>query len=61
VSKTESHGCVRLTNWDVKDLAAMVDKGTPVVFLDNGADAMAAADQEEDQSTRKRGRRGGRR
>jgi lipoprotein-anchoring transpeptidase ErfK/SrfK len=33
VSKTESHGCVRLTNWDVERLAAMTSKGTPVVFL----------------------------
>jgi lipoprotein-anchoring transpeptidase ErfK/SrfK len=35
VSKTESHGCIRLTNWDVKALAKMVAKGTPVEFLDN--------------------------
>ena len=37
VSKTESHGCIRLTNWDVKALAKMVAKGTPVEFLDNAA------------------------
>src|SRR3712207_8258259 len=30
VGKTYSHGCVRLTNWDVRQLAAMVEKGTPV-------------------------------
>ena len=29
-----SHGCVRLTNWDVVTLAHMVRKGTEVVFLD---------------------------
>jgi len=34
VSKTESHGCVRLTNWDVRALAGMVRKGTAVAFLD---------------------------
>jgi lipoprotein-anchoring transpeptidase ErfK/SrfK len=34
VGKTASHGCVRLTNWDVKDLASMVSKGTQVEFLD---------------------------
>jgi lipoprotein-anchoring transpeptidase ErfK/SrfK len=34
VSKTESHGCVRLTNWDVRALAAMVRKGTTVAFVD---------------------------
>jgi lipoprotein-anchoring transpeptidase ErfK/SrfK len=42
VSKTESHGCIRLTNWDAKELAAMVTKGTPVVFLESSADAMAS-------------------
>jgi lipoprotein-anchoring transpeptidase ErfK/SrfK len=34
VSKSESHGCVRLTNWDVGVLGASVKKGTPVVFVD---------------------------
>jgi len=34
VSKTESHGCVRLTNWDVRALAGMVRKGTAAAFLD---------------------------
>jgi lipoprotein-anchoring transpeptidase ErfK/SrfK len=34
VSKSESHGCVRLTNWDVGLLASNVKKGTPVVFAD---------------------------
>ena len=29
-----SHGCVRLTNWDVVALAHTVRKGTEVVFLD---------------------------
>jgi lipoprotein-anchoring transpeptidase ErfK/SrfK len=33
VGKTESNGCVRLTNWDAKILAAMVDKGTVVDFV----------------------------
>jgi lipoprotein-anchoring transpeptidase ErfK/SrfK len=32
VGHTESHGCVRLTNWDVMRLAAYVTKGTRVVF-----------------------------
>jgi lipoprotein-anchoring transpeptidase ErfK/SrfK len=32
VSKTESHGCVRLTNWDALQLASAVAKGTPVTF-----------------------------
>jgi lipoprotein-anchoring transpeptidase ErfK/SrfK len=34
VSKTESHGCVRLTNWDVRALAGMVRKGTAVAFVE---------------------------
>jgi lipoprotein-anchoring transpeptidase ErfK/SrfK len=34
VSKTASHGCIRLTNWDALALARMVRKGTPVVFVD---------------------------
>jgi lipoprotein-anchoring transpeptidase ErfK/SrfK len=34
VGKIGSHGCVRLTNWDAWALAAMVKRGTVVVFLD---------------------------
>ena len=34
ISKTQSHGCIRLTNWDALDLAKRVRKGTPVAFLD---------------------------
>ena len=34
VGKSYSHGCVRLTNWDVQELAKLVRKGTPVIFLD---------------------------
>jgi lipoprotein-anchoring transpeptidase ErfK/SrfK len=33
VSKTMSNGCIRLTNWDAKKLAAMVEKGAVVAFL----------------------------
>lgn len=33
VGKSYSHGCVRLTNWDVRTLAQMVEKGTPVDFV----------------------------
>ena len=32
IGRTESHGCVRLTNWDALRLASMVKPGTPVVF-----------------------------
>jgi lipoprotein-anchoring transpeptidase ErfK/SrfK len=34
VSKAESHGCVRLTNWDATLLGTNVKKGTPVTFVD---------------------------
>jgi lipoprotein-anchoring transpeptidase ErfK/SrfK len=36
ISKGQSHGCVRLTNWDAERVAASVAKGTPVVFVDGG-------------------------
>ncbi len=32
IDKTRSHGCIRLTNWDVEELAALVEKGVPVEF-----------------------------
>jgi lipoprotein-anchoring transpeptidase ErfK/SrfK len=32
IGHTESHGCVRLTNWDAARLASLVKPGTPVVF-----------------------------
>jgi lipoprotein-anchoring transpeptidase ErfK/SrfK len=35
VSKSESHGCVRLTNWDAERVAERVAKGTPVTFVDD--------------------------
>ncbi|MDB5500736.1 MAG: ErfK/YbiS/YcfS/YnhG [Tardiphaga sp.] len=34
VSKTDSHGCVRLTNWDVARLGESVKKGVEVSFID---------------------------
>jgi lipoprotein-anchoring transpeptidase ErfK/SrfK len=33
VGKTQSHGCIRLTNWDALALAKMVKRGTPVDFV----------------------------
>jgi lipoprotein-anchoring transpeptidase ErfK/SrfK len=53
VSKTESHGCIRLTNWDAKELAAMADKGIPVAFLEGDADAMASAESDDKPSTQR--------
>ena len=32
VGHAQSHGCVRLTNWDAARLAALVAPGTPVIF-----------------------------
>jgi lipoprotein-anchoring transpeptidase ErfK/SrfK len=34
VGKVDSHGCVRLTNWDALAVAKMVRKGMPVEFID---------------------------
>lgn len=34
VGKSESHGCIRLTNWNVRDLATHVAPGTKVAFKD---------------------------
>ncbi|MES2444242.1 MAG: L,D-transpeptidase [Pseudomonadota bacterium] len=32
IGRSESHGCIRLTNWDVARLALMVKPGTPAEF-----------------------------
>ena len=32
IGHTESHGCVRLTNWDAMRVASYVRPGTPVIF-----------------------------
>jgi len=34
ISKSESHGCVRMTNWDVERLAKSVRKGVEVNFVE---------------------------
>lgn len=34
IGRSASHGCVRLTNWDITRLLAFVAPGTPVVFSD---------------------------
>jgi lipoprotein-anchoring transpeptidase ErfK/SrfK len=34
VSKSDSHGCVRLTNWDVTRLAQSLKKGAAVTFIE---------------------------
>jgi lipoprotein-anchoring transpeptidase ErfK/SrfK len=32
IGHTESHGCIRLTNWDASELAGMVKPGTPAIL-----------------------------
>jgi lipoprotein-anchoring transpeptidase ErfK/SrfK len=49
ISKTESHGCIRLTNWDALQLAAAVAKGTAVDFI---------GDEQTARKARAEGRRG---
>ncbi|MDX0317189.1 L,D-transpeptidase family protein [Sinorhizobium meliloti] len=34
IDKAQSHGCVRLTNWDAEELAAMVKPGVVAEFID---------------------------
>lgn len=34
IGKSQSHGCVRLTNWDATELAKMVKPGVVVEFVD---------------------------
>ena len=34
IGKTESHGCVRLTNWDAQELARNVKQGVVVTFVE---------------------------
>jgi lipoprotein-anchoring transpeptidase ErfK/SrfK len=34
IGYSQSHGCVRLTNWDATRLADLVKKGTPVHFVE---------------------------
>ncbi|MFU0505979.1 L,D-transpeptidase family protein [Pseudaminobacter sp. NGMCC 1.201702] len=34
IGKTESHGCVRLTNWDAQELAKLVSPGVTVEFVE---------------------------
>ena len=34
IGKTQSHGCIRLTNWDATELAKMTSAGVTVEFVD---------------------------
>jgi lipoprotein-anchoring transpeptidase ErfK/SrfK len=45
VSKSESHGCVRLTNWDAILLGSNIKKGTPVEFVEGKRDESQRGDR----------------
>jgi lipoprotein-anchoring transpeptidase ErfK/SrfK len=51
VSKSASHGCIRLTNWDARTLSANIKRGTPVVFLDRPGEA-ATSGQNQPSATK---------
>jgi lipoprotein-anchoring transpeptidase ErfK/SrfK len=34
VGKTQSHGCIRLTNWDARELAGIVGPGVPALLVE---------------------------
>src|SRR6185295_14079911 len=42
IGKTQSHGCIRMTNWDATELAKIVAPGTPAVLQDRGSPASSA-------------------
>jgi lipoprotein-anchoring transpeptidase ErfK/SrfK len=35
VGHTQSHGCIRLTNWDARELAGLVAKGIPAILTED--------------------------
>jgi lipoprotein-anchoring transpeptidase ErfK/SrfK len=45
ISKSESHGCIRLTNWDALELADAITKGTPVDFVGDEQERLSARAQ----------------
>ena len=47
VSKSYSHGCIRLTNWDAETLAALVSKGTTVDFIEGNQPSAPVASAED--------------
>jgi lipoprotein-anchoring transpeptidase ErfK/SrfK len=54
ISKTESHGCIRLTNWDAMQLAGSLSKGVAVEFSGTGRDALAQSAVRKGKATAKR-------
>lgn len=47
IDKTNSHGCVRLTNWDARELAGLVVPGVPVDFQEPAGAEIPVAEIEE--------------
>jgi lipoprotein-anchoring transpeptidase ErfK/SrfK len=47
IGKTASHGCVRLTNWDVEALASATKAGAKAEFLSGKASRSSAAAGED--------------
>ncbi len=54
VSKTESQGCVRLTNWDAEQVASLMQKGSPVAFVEGPEASSAAAPKKAASGSRRR-------
>ena len=44
IGKTQSHGCIRLTNWDAVELAGMVRPGDVVRFEDQDSPVAPSAE-----------------
>jgi lipoprotein-anchoring transpeptidase ErfK/SrfK len=42
IGKTASHGCIRLTNWDIEELASGVKAGAKVSFITKSSDSAQA-------------------
>jgi len=51
ISKTQSHGCIRLTNWDALNLAGMVRRGTLVKFEDEDIPVVPLATSAREMGT----------
>jgi hypothetical protein len=49
IGKTESNGCIRLTNWDANELADMVEPGVTVEFV--GGNTQMLVSEREDAAT----------
>jgi lipoprotein-anchoring transpeptidase ErfK/SrfK len=53
IGKTESHGCIRLTNWDALELADAIGKGDPVEFIGDEQERRIARAQAQSPKARK--------